>query len=431
MINSPVLRAEPLRFSRDGVREVVRTVLLPLWNTYSFFTTYAEADGITLADLEGAPPVSDRPELDRWVLSVTQSLVAEVNRRMEGYYLYSVVPPIIDFVGDLTNWYVRRSRRRFWRARSEDESDKLAAFATLHEVLATFTKVLAPILPFVTEAIYQDLVVGPDPGQPPSIHLCDFPTHRPGMIDADLERQVALVRQVASLGHGLRKARNLKVRQPLRRLIVISPDPVVQLAIEGHRLLLQEELNVLEVEVTPDHDGMVELSAKPDFSRLGPRLGAKTKDVAAGIAELDQDRLRRLLDGESIEVAGEAVIPEDVIVQRAARSGTAVAADGGLAVALDVVVDEELATLGLGREVTSKLQQLRKAKGLEMTDRVRITWWTDSPRLRAAWEAGEAYIRRELLAEEVTEGAGPTGETVTVEGDRLSVEMKRVSGLES
>jgi isoleucyl-tRNA synthetase len=118
-------------------------------------------------------------------------------------------------------------------------------------------------------------------------------------------------------------------------------------------------------------------------------------------------------------------------VQRAARSGTAVAADGGLAVALDVVVDEELATLGLAREVTSKLQQLRKAKGLEMTDRVRITWWTDSPRLRAAWEAGEAYIRRELLAEEVTEGAGPTGETVTVEGDRLSVEMKRVSGLES
>ncbi|MEX0666746.1 MAG: class I tRNA ligase family protein, partial [Acidimicrobiia bacterium] len=142
LVNSPVLRAEPLRFNNDGVREVVRTVLLPLWNTYSFFTTYAEADGVTAADLAAAPPVESRPELDRWILSVLQGLVDNVNRQMEGYYLFNVVPPILGFVDDLTNWYVRRSRRRFWRTRDEEDRDKLSAFSTLYEVLGTFVTVL-------------------------------------------------------------------------------------------------------------------------------------------------------------------------------------------------------------------------------------------------------------------------------------------------
>jgi isoleucyl-tRNA synthetase len=423
MINSPVLRAEPLRFSRNRVREVVRTVLLPLWNTYSFFTTYAEADGITLADISEAPPVGDRPELDRWVLSVTQSLVAEVNRRMEGYYLYSVVPPVIDFVGDLTNWYVRRSRRRFWRTRGEDETDKLAAFATLYEVLTTFTKVLAPILPFVTEVIYQDLVARLRPDDPVSIHLCDYPTHQEDLIDPALERQVATVRQISRLGHGLRKTHGLKVRQPLRRLIVLSPDPDVRRAVEDHLALLQDELNVIDVQVRSEHDGMVELSAKADFKQLGPRLGGRTQEVAAAIASLDEDALRLLMAGDSIEVAGEKILPSEVIVQRTARPDTAVVAEGELAVALDVALDDELSALGLARELTSRLQQLRKALGMQMTDRVRIRWFTDSQELRAAWEAGDEYIRRELLAENVTAGDAPAGETLTIEGFRLYVEM--------
>jgi isoleucyl-tRNA synthetase len=423
MINSPVLRAEPLRFSRNRVREVVRTVLLPLWNTYSFFTTYAEADGITLADISEAPPVGDRPELDRWVLSVTQSLVAEVNRRMEGYYLYSVVPPVIDFVGDLTNWYVRRSRRRFWRTRGEDETDKLAAFATLYEVLTTFTKVLAPILPFVTEVIYQDLVARLRPDDPVSIHLCDYPTHQEDLIDPALERQVATVRQISRLGHGLRKTHGLKVRQPLRRLIVLSPDPDVRRAVEDHLALLQDELNVIDVQVRSEHDGMVELSAKADFKQLGPRLGGRTQEVAAAIASLDEDALRLLMAGDSIEVAGEKILPSEVIVQRTARPDTAVVAEGELAVALDVALDDELSALGLARELTSRLQQLRKALGMQMTDRVRIRWFTDSQELRAAWEAGDEYIRRELLAESVTAGDAPAGETLTIEGFRLYVEM--------
>ncbi|MGI9649479.1 MAG: isoleucine--tRNA ligase, partial [Acidimicrobiia bacterium] len=159
LLNSPLLRGEPLRFAEAGVRDVVRTVMLPYWNAYSFFTTYAEADEITMADLESAPPPAERAEIDRWILSVLQSLIRRVNEQMEGYYLYNVIPPMIDFIDDLTNWYIRRSRRRFWRQRqSGSDRDKLAAFATLHEVLVTFGKVIAPVLPFITEHIYQDLV---------------------------------------------------------------------------------------------------------------------------------------------------------------------------------------------------------------------------------------------------------------------------------
>src|SRR5690606_32461914 len=159
LLNSPVLRAEPIPFSNEGIRHLVRTVLLPLWTTPSFFTTYAVSDDLTLEDLANAPAPQDRPLLDRWILSVLQSLLAAVNEQMEGYYLYNVIGPVLGFIDDLTNWYVRRSRRRFWTARGEDDEDKLAAFATLYEVLTTFIRVLAPVLPFITERLYQDLVV--------------------------------------------------------------------------------------------------------------------------------------------------------------------------------------------------------------------------------------------------------------------------------
>ncbi|MDX1448119.1 MAG: isoleucine--tRNA ligase, partial [Acidimicrobiia bacterium] len=226
LINSPVLRAEPLRFSEDGVRQVVRTVLLPLWNTFSFFTTYAEADGITLADLEAAPPTHERPEMDRWIISVLQSLVAEVNEQMEGYYLYNVIPPSLGFIDDLTNWYVRRSRRRFWAARTEaDEADKLAAFATLYEVLTTFATVLAPVLPFITERLYQSLVAEKREGVPVSVHHLDFPVSDESLIDSELEQAMATVREVVTLGHALRSKHELKVRQPLRAVTVLTHDP--------------------------------------------------------------------------------------------------------------------------------------------------------------------------------------------------------------
>ena len=438
LINSPVLRAEPLRFSKDGVREVVRTVLLPLWNSYSFFTTYAEADGITVEDLEAAPPVPDRPEIDRWILSVLQSLVADVNREMEGYYLYSVVPPTLGFIDDLTNWYVRRSRRRFWRARSEDEQDKLAAFATLREVLQTFVRVLAPVLPFISEQIYQGLVVDHAPAGtvPASVHHTDFPQSDVSVIDPTLEASMATVRTVVTLGRGIRAREQVGIRQPLARLTVLSRDPDVRAAIEAHEPLISEELNVKRVDVQADEASLVQLSAKANFKTLGPKLGRGVQDVAAALASLSSDALSAFLDEGSITVAGHELTAEDVIVTREPVEGFAVASDGPLSCALDTEVSPELAAEGLAREVVNRLQALRRDRDLAVSDRVAITWETSDATLADAVEAHGTFIAAEVLAERF-ERCAPNGVpdgvvdlSVTASGSEaqavLSVSMVRV-----
>lgn len=407
LINSPVLRAEPLRFSEDGVRQVVRTVLLPLWNTFSFFTTYAEADGITLDDLAGAPPVADRPEMDRWIISVLQSLVAEVNEQMEGYYLYNVIPPTLGFIDDLTNWYVRRSRRRFWAARtSADEADKLSAFATLYEVLTTFATVLAPVLPFVTERLYQTLVASKRPDAPRSVHHLDFPTADTAVIDADLERSMDTVREVVTLGHALRSRHELKVRQPLRTATVLTHDPAVKAAVASHSDLIADELNVTSVQVASDETGLVELSCKADFKKLGPQLGPRMKEVAAGIAALDSQSVLRLLNGMTLDVAGTEITAGDVLVQRQAHPGVVVEAAGALAVALDTNLDDELITMGAAREIISRIQGARRDHGLAVTDRIRVEWQSDDHTVADAFAAYAELIAGEVLAVSVAQGTG-------------------------
>jgi isoleucyl-tRNA synthetase len=422
LINSPVLRAEPLRFSKDGVREVVRTVLIPLWNTYSFFTTYADADGITLADLAGAAPVRERPEIDRWILSVLQTLISEVNTQMEGYYLYNVVPPTLGFIDDLTNWYVRRSRRRFWARRGDSvasDSDKLAAFATLYEVLSTFSKVLAPVLPFVTERIYQGLVAGLDPDAPRSVHHCGFPVADSALIDAELEAEMAVVREVVALGHSLRKQSQVKVRQPLRRAAVLSHDPLVAVAVAAHADLIAGELNVKSVAVETDESDLVELSAKCDFKRLGKRLGPRMKEVAAAVSAMSEADIKRLLEGETVEVAGEVLGSEDVIVGRTPRPGTVVETAGALAVSLDTTIDQTLAVEGAARELVSRVQTMRREAGLSMTDHITLSWNSADATVAAAFADHAPFIASEVLADEIvvdatlevtaTDDGGPEG----------------------
>ncbi len=411
LINSPVLRAEPLRFSEDGVRQVVRTVLLPLWNTYSFFTTYAEADGITTADLAAAPPVADRPEMDRWILSVIQSLTADVNEQMEGYYLYNVVPPALGFIDDLTNWYVRRSRRRFWAARTPGaEGDKLAAFATLYEVLTRFSTVLAPVLPFITERIYQTLVADQDSQAPRSVHHCDFPVADESMIDRGLEESMAVVREVVGLGHALRSRHELKVRQPLRSVTILTHDPAVRLAVAAHNDLIADELNVLSVDVASDETGLVELSCKADFKKLGPQLGPRMKEVANAIAALESSDVSRLLDGAQLEVEGLTISAEDVLVQRVARDGVVVETAGPLAVALDTSLDNDLVVLGVAREVISRVQGLRREHDLAVSDRIALTWDSNDPSVAAAFERHGDVIAGETLASAVQRGGAPPAE---------------------
>ena len=431
LIDSPVVRAETLRFSEEGVRSYVRTVMLPLWNAYSFFTTYAEADGITAADLRQAPPLAERSEIDRWIVSVLQSLVGSVNEEMERYRLFAVIAPILGFVDDLTNWYIRRSRRRFWSKRTgaSDDADKLAAFATLYEVLVTFAKVAAPVLPFVTEEIYQQLVRVADPESPSSIHHVDYPDADPALIDAELEEGMAVVRRIVNLGRALRKHHDLRVRQPLAEVTVVSRDPTVTRAVATHTDLIAEELNVKRVTLDDEEAHIVELSAKANFKVLGPRLGSRTKEVAAAIAALDHAAVDRLVKGDTLEVLGEDVGAEDVVVRREPRPGHVVETEGSLSVSLDTSLDDVLLAEGLAREVVSRLQSLRRDAGFDVADRIDVQWDTEDAGLAEAVRRHSRLIGSEVLATTIVQTPGVSGTDVEVGEARLTVAVAHTEAI--
>jgi isoleucyl-tRNA synthetase len=426
LINSPVVRADNLRFSEEGVRDVVRTVLLPFWNAFSFFTTYAEADGITAKDLATAPPVAERAEIDRWIVSVLQSLIRDVNTEMEQYRLFAVIPPILGFIDDLTNWYIRRSRRRFWRARETGtEHDKLAAFATLYEVLVTFTKVAAPVIPFITEEMYQRLVRSvADDDVPVSVHHVDYPTARVANIDEDLEVAMELVRQVVNLGRGLRKTHDIRVRQPLSALSVVARDEVAVNAVAAHRELIGEELNVRSVVIDDDETHLVHLAAKANFARLGPRFGSRTGQLAAAIAELDHETVDRLLSGKAVDVMGESILAEDIVVSREPRAGKIVAAEARLTVALDTALDHDLIIEGVARELINRLQGLRRDADLAMTDRITVGWQSEDATVAEAFATRGDLIAAEVLAIAITpDPAATTAVSVNQAEVRLQVDV--------
>jgi len=426
LIDSPVVRAETLRFSEDGVRTYIRTVLLPLWNAFSFFTTYAEADGITVADLRSAPPLPERSEIDRWILSVLQSLVTAVNREMEEYRLFAVIAPILGFVDDLTNWYIRRSRRRFWSRRSGgDDTDKLAAFATLYEVLVTFAKVAAPVLPFVTEELYQQLVRSLDKDAPVSIHHTDYPEADPTHIDEQLETDMAVVRRVVNMGRALRKHHDLRVRQPLAEVTVVSRDAAVTRAVATHTELVAEELNVRRVVLDDIEAHIVELSAKANFKVLGPRLAGRTKEVASAIEALDHATVDRLVGGETLEILGERIGEDDVVVRRQPRPGHVVETEGALTVSLDISLDDDLVAEGLAREVVSRIQILRRDTGLDVVDRIDVRWDTADAALAAAIAGNADLISGEVLAASITREPGLEATAVEIEAVPLAVAIAR------
>jgi isoleucyl-tRNA synthetase len=408
MINSPVVRGEPLRFSEKGLKEIVRTVVLPYWNALSFFTTYASIDGFDPRSAE-TPALEERPDIDRWILSVLQSLVADVNREMEEYRLYNVVPRLVHFIDDLTNWYVRRSRPRFWAARFEaggKDEDKLAAYATLYEVLVTFAKVLAPFMPFVTETAYQKLVRPVHPEAPASVHFSDYPVVDASVIDPELEARMQVVRTVVGLGRKLREDHRIKVRQPLRRLTVVHRDPHVRSQVLASVALIEDELNLKAVGAEADESTFTTVQVKPNFKTLGKRCGSKLGALKEAFATWGFAEVAELEAGRSVEVAGETIALEDVILQRSPRPGSAVATDGHITVVLDTSLDRELEREGFARELVSLLQNARKGAGLEVTDRVRVAWSCHDDLGREALSAFGNYIQREILAGELAEGEG-------------------------
>ncbi|MBA3847163.1 MAG: isoleucine--tRNA ligase, partial [Planctomycetes bacterium] len=371
LIDSPVVRADPMRFSEDGLKEIVRTVVLPYWNALAFFTTYAAVDAFHPRTWI-ARPVGQRAEMDRWILSVMQSLVRDVNREMEAYRLYNVVPRLVAFIDDLTNWYIRVSRARFWK--SKDRADQTDAYATLYEVLTTFAKVLAPFMPFLTEEAHQRLVRPVDPQAPASVHWCDYPQVDAALIDEALEARMTTVRTIVSLTRKLRDDQRLKVRQTLAKLTVVSRDATVRAAAEASRALIADELNVKAIATSADEAAFCAIGVKPNFKNLAARAGAKLKEIGPIVQKWGFAEVTRLEAGEAIDVAGVAIVIGDVLLARTPAPGAATASEGAVTVVLDTALTPELEREGLANEFTSIVQQARKSANLDVSDRIRVVW---------------------------------------------------------
>jgi len=421
LIDSPVVRAEPLRFSERGLREIVRTVVLPYWNALSFFITYASVDGWD-PRRDRARPVAERSELDRFVLSELESLVRDVNEEMEGYRLYTVVPRVLAFVDTLTNWYVRLSRRRFWK--SQDDVDKADAYSTLYEVLTTFARVMAPFMPFLSEFVYQRTVRAADPQAPESVHFCDYPTVRAERIDPALEARMALSRRIVSLGRRLREEQKLKVRQPLARLTVVSRNAALTKTALEAAALFRDELNVKEVATSADEAAFCSLSVKPNFQSLKARAGSKLKEIGQGLSAFGFAEVSRLEAGETISLAGEAIALDDVLLVRKPAAGQAVASDADVTIVLDTALTPELQREGLARELVSVLQQARKSQGLEVSDRVKVAWDSDDGEVAAALGAHAPVIADEVLAV-VLERDPAASETASLNGRPIRFRLEK------
>jgi isoleucyl-tRNA synthetase len=337
---------------------------------------------------------------------VLQSLIADVNREMEGYRLYNVVPRLVHFIDDLTNWYVRRSRPRFWK--SDDDADKANAYATLYEVLVTFAKVLAPFMPFITETVYQRLVRPVDPKAPASVHFSDYPVASSRLIDSALEARMQVARDVVALGRKLREEHRIRVRQPLRRLTVVHRQPALRDMALASQALIGDELNVKSVAVEADEASFTRITVKPNFKTLGKRCGPKLKPIGAELGRWGFAEVARLEAGESIEIEGVAIGLDDVLLQRAALPGAAVATNGELTVVLDTEIDAPLRREGIAREFVSVLQNARKQAGLEVADRIRVSWSCQEPEVRTAFGEHAESIAHEVLAVQFVEG--PTRE---------------------
>lgn len=395
MLHSPAVRADDLRFSERGVELVLRQFLIPLWSSYNgFFLTYAKIYNWKPENIESFKP---QAMIDRWILSLVQKLVLDVQEAMDRYDLQAAVQPFTVFVEQLTNWYIRRSRRRFWEA--QDTPDRREAFSTLYCILMNLVKIAAPFIPFITESIYQNLRMA---HEPESVHLCDYPAYCEEMRDIELEKSMALVQQVVSLGHGLRKEHKVKVRQPLSTVTIISKNKDLLETLQQQQHLILDELNVKSAEFTVEEENYVSLVPKPNFRILGKKVGKMMKAVQEHIAKLSYEMLLTLQKGNAItiEVEGEsiALTQEDVAVERIIKSGMAAYNEGELTVLLDLSITESLAAEGMARELVNKINTMRKENDFAVTDHIELTIQTASKMLESSFRLYETYIKEEVLA---------------------------------
>ena len=395
LMHSAAVKADDLKYSDDGVRDILKGILIPLWNSYSFYITYANIDGVTATGhaFDNALPTNP---LDRWLLSVTQKLAGDVSAALDNYDLSGAIDPIVAYIDELNNWYIRRSRRRFWK--SENDNDKKEAYEALYIALKTLSLVAAPVVPFITEAMWQNLRTAEDPI---SVHLADYPVCDESKRDLKLEFKMETVQKAVSMGRSLRSQYNLKNRQPLKSVEFVTRNPEEKAVLLEMEESIREELNVKKVVFHEREDELVEYTAKANFKTLGKELGPLMKAAAAVITQLDQTSIQSILEGStlSVDVQGKTVELDStkIIVDRLEKATLKVVNDGTLTVALDSEITEELKMEGFVRDFVRGIQNLRKESGFEVTDRITIKL-NGSDVLKKSFEAFTDYISGETLA---------------------------------
>ncbi|WP_275581007.1 isoleucine--tRNA ligase [Natronosporangium hydrolyticum] len=404
------------RIGHEALSEIVRKVLLTFWNTAAFQTLYGRTAGWT--PQAERPPVSQRPVLDRWLCSELAALVDEVDAAMAAFDSQRAARQLAEFIDHLSNWYVRRSRRRFW------DGDP-AALATLHDCLDTVTRLLAPLTPFIADRVWRALVAPTDPDAAESVHLARWPQSRPGDVDPQLSRQMRLVRQLVEVGRTARAASGVKVRQPLSRALIIAPG-WAELPTEL-RAEIADELNVTALETLDDAATVVDITVRPQFRAIGKRFGNRTQPVAAAVRAADPAAVAAALQATgkvTITCEGEELTlgPDEIDVNRSPRSGWFVATEDNLTVALDLEITPELRRAGVARDVIRLVQQARKDTGLQITDRIRLRW-SASGETAASIREHQDRIQAEVLAVTCTEAADPAAAPATVTDEQLGIEV--------
>ena len=423
--------AANLSFGYGTADEVRRRFIIPLWNVYSFFVTYANIDRYDHST--AAPEVEKRPELDRWIISELNSLIAEARDALESYEPDRAARDVESFVEYLSNWYVRRSRRRFWKSGMLDRSnggadeDKLSAYATLYECLLTLTRLLAPFMPFMTESMYQNLARSGD-GRCESVHLESYPEADMAKVDRRLSDATRLAMRVASMGRAARSKAGIKVRQPLEQALVKLRAPEETELLAQVAPQVQEELNVKDLVPFTDEAQVMEFSVQANMPLLGPKYGKALNKVIEGLTAADPREIHaRVNSGQGVEIEGYSLEPDEVLVTGTDLEGFSVASEGGYTVAVTTSVSPELALEGLARELVHRIQNMRRSAGFDIADYI-VTCYQGSAELDEVMAAHGDYVRQETLSRQVLKehpAEGAYTETQKIDGLEVTLGVKR------
>ncbi len=416
-----------LKFDREGVEEVSRKFFGTLYNTYSFFALYANVDGFDYSQAE--VPMNERPEIDQWIISLLNSLIKEVDESLAAYEPTRAGRAIADFVSEnLSNWYVRLNRKRYWAG--EMTTDKLSAYQTLYTCLDTVARLMAPIAPFYADRLFNDLNQATGKQNETSVHLTLFPACNEAYIQPELEARMDIAQRITSLVLALRKKESLKVRQPLSHIMIPSIDATTDAYINSIKEIVMSEVNVKDIKLVSDSDGILVKRIKPDFKKLGPKCGKNMKQVAALLQNMEQADINTFekqgqytltVDGAEITVS-----TEDVSIYSEDIPGWSVANDGNITIALDITLTDELISEGIARELINRIQNLRKSSGLEITDRITVSI-ANHPSIEAAIATHKAYIASQVLAADITlVEALPNGVEVDFDGTSLYILVEKI-----